>query len=112
MPERPDEKWIGTVEWNYNEYAAIRAKYTWQETPSTLRVTMAQEDLWVYEVLLRAIKKTNEHAGGSAIRRIVALQIGAAAVKGWMAPENLVFKGTAKVDVGPVMSEGAKTIAR
>ncbi len=86
VPERPDEKWIGTVEWNYNEYAAIRAKYTWQETPSTLRVTMAQEDLWVYEVLLRAIKKTNEHAGGSAIRRIVALQIGAAAVKGWMAP--------------------------
>jgi hypothetical protein len=105
----PEVKWLGTVEWTNGEYEAIRANYIlWQHTPSTLRVTLAQEDLWVYEALLRTIQKTNQRAAGPAIKRIINLQIGAPAAMAWGATQNLVFMGTAKAtaEAAPTMRDG------
>ena len=102
--EKPEEKWIGTVDWSNGEYEAIKAACTWPNTPSTLRVALTQEDLWVYEALLRAIRQTNQEAAklanqrsaGPAVKRIVHLEIGGAAANAWKKSEDLVYTGTAR----------------
>ncbi len=74
-----DVEMIGKVEWNDQDLERIEAWFDWQRRPSTLRVRLAQEDLWVYEALLRIVKNTNEGATGyynGAVKRIEALEIG------------------------------------
>ena len=47
---------------------------------------MAQEDLWVYETLLRLVRKVNEGATSQAnapIKKIVALDIGKDSAAAW-----------------------------
>ena len=66
------------------------------ETPSTLAVVLAQEDLWVYEALLRVIKDANEGAtsqANAAVKRIIALDIGRDAAAAWKEAEAPVFTG-------------------
>ena len=71
----------GIVEWDQQDYARIQNGVYWVTRPLTVEVRLAQEDLWVYEALLRSIAKTNKDAGAksyynAAIKRIVALEIG------------------------------------
>ena len=76
------QDWVGTVDWNDSDYQSLLARFEWRETPSTLAVVLAQEDLWVYEALLRVIKNTNEGASSyatAAVKRINTIQIGAEA---------------------------------
>lgn len=72
---------VGTVEWNESDYARIQAGFYWVKRPSTSQVRLAQEDLWCYESVLRAIAKINKDAGASShadapIKRIETLEIG------------------------------------
>ncbi len=79
-------EWIGTVDWDSASYNALVHQFESMETSSTLAVLLAQEDLWVYEALLRVIKNTNDGATGHAtapVKRIEALEIGKAAAKAW-----------------------------
>ncbi len=81
MPMMAGRELEGIVEWNDADYARIQAGVYWVERPYTVQVRLAQEDLWVYEALLRAIAKTNQEAGATsyynaAIKRIEALEIG------------------------------------
>jgi hypothetical protein len=72
----------GMVFWDENNLKGIQEPYKWATQPSTLQVRMAQEDLWVYEALLRIIKNTNEGARDyykAPVRRIEAVEIGPAA---------------------------------
>jgi hypothetical protein len=90
-----EEELIGTVEWKESDYLALEERFTWKEAPSTLAVVLAQENLWVYEALLRVIKNTNEGATGyttAAVKRIDALEIGDAAAKAWRDAQASIFK--------------------
>ena len=85
-PATADGEWIGTVDWNESDFHALEDRFGWEEVPSTLGVLLAQEDLWVYEALLRVIRSTNEGATGSAtaaIKQIEILKIGNAASEAW-----------------------------
>ncbi len=100
------EEWIGTVDWNESDYRALEDRFEWRETPSTLAVILAQEDLWVYEALLRIIKNTNDSATSyatAAVKRIDALEIGADAAKAWKDAEAAIFQVT---QAGPAVVAG------
>jgi len=76
---------VGVVDWDQADRQRIEQQFDWQTRPSTLRVRLAQEDLWVYEALVRIIKNTNDAIGATtnynaAVKRIDALQIGQDAV--------------------------------
>jgi hypothetical protein len=89
-----ETEWKGVVDWNQTDYAKFEARFIWQQTPSTLAVTLAQEDLWVYEALLRAIKNTNGDAktqDKAVIKRIDALEIGREAAAAWQSSAAPLF---------------------
>ena len=70
---------IGKVEWDESDRQRIQNWFEWPSRPSTLQVRLAQEDLWVYEALLRIVKNTNAGATSyynSAVKRIESLEIG------------------------------------
>jgi hypothetical protein len=83
----PNAKMIGTVEWDRTDREELVSQFTWPRLPTTEQVRLAQEDLWVYEALLRIIKNTN---GGTtarhdaAVKRIEALQIAKEAAVSWL----------------------------
>ena len=53
---------VGVLEWDESDRNRIMRQFQWEETPDTQTVRLAQEDLWVYEALLRIIEKTNKGA--------------------------------------------------
>jgi hypothetical protein len=90
----PAEDRIGIVEWNMQDLQRIRAQFDWPTTPSTFEVRIAQENLWVYEALLRIIRETNEGATSyynAAIKRIESLQIGQEAAISLLAAQSRLF---------------------
>jgi hypothetical protein len=73
---------VGKVLWDSTSLEQMRRAFYWPTTPSTVAVRFAQEDLWVYEALLRIIRDTNEGATiyyNTPVKRIRALEIGKAA---------------------------------
>ncbi|MCE5304046.1 MAG: hypothetical protein LLF97_13190 [Planctomycetaceae bacterium] len=89
-----EEEWTGVVDWNDADRTAFEKRFEWQQTPSTFAVVVAQEDLWVYEVLLRAIKNANEGAtyANAVVKRIGSLKIGSEAVAAWHEAEEAVVR--------------------
>ncbi|MBN1394315.1 MAG: hypothetical protein JW959_04780 [Pirellulales bacterium] len=88
---RPEEQWTGVVAWNESDYGKLLNRFQWDQVPTTLEVVMAQEDLWVYEALLGAIKNVNEGAdnpNNASIKKIEALDLGKDAVAAWKNSEN------------------------
>lgn len=80
--EAKPTEYTGLVFWDEGNLKSIQDRFKWGSVPSTLEVRLAQEDLWVYEALLRIIKNTNEGAREhfkAPVRRIEALEIGQAA---------------------------------
>ncbi len=75
--------------------------------PSTLDIMLAQEDLWVYETLLKVVRNTNDvnpdpkhdptkyqkpsSHKAAAIKQILAMDIGKDAVESWRKSENPIF---------------------
>lgn len=60
---------------------AVREKLHFTQRPSSLRIWVTQEDLWVYHTLLQIIANTNEAAGAdrmsnAAVRVIQSLEVG------------------------------------
>ena len=68
---------------------------------------LAQEDLWVYEALLRIIEKTNKGATyeNAAIKGVLALEIGKQAARSWEQNQDTVISGLA---TGPAAKGAAK----
>lgn len=83
-------EWIGTVDWNPGDYDRLVRRFEWQQPPTTLAVVLAQEDLWVYEALLRVIRSVNET--GSAVKRIEAIDIGKDAAISWRTAADTVVR--------------------
>ena len=69
----------GIVDWDDSDRQRVVNRFSWETVPRTAEVLLAQEDLWVYEALLRTIKKTNGNITeqyNAPIQRINALEIG------------------------------------
>jgi hypothetical protein len=89
-----ETEWVGIVDWKEDDYNNLVGHFDWQEAPSTLAVVLAQEDLWVYESLLRVIKSANEGAtsqNNATVKQITRLAIGREAIAAWKEAENAVF---------------------
>ena len=52
----------GLVHWELADRKNFEDRFVWQDTPSTLAILLAQEDLWVCQALLRVISNCNEGA--------------------------------------------------
>jgi len=79
-------KIIGVVDWTQADQQRLTQRFYWQTRPTTEEVRLAQEDLWVYEALLRIIKNTNgpvKNRSDAAIKEIQALEIGRDAAMAW-----------------------------
>jgi hypothetical protein len=84
------------VEWAVANQAQLQSKLVWDKPPTSLKMWITQEDLWVYESLLRIIAKTNLDATGphnATVSVIVAILAGQDAAPGsittgriWMPP--------------------------
>jgi len=98
-PSEEEEEMEGLVQWDESKRQELIDRFTWRDRPSTLKVVLAQEDLWVYEALLRVIQNTNEGATdrfNAAVKRIDALDIGPDAVAAWEESEQAILKVPAK----------------
>ena len=86
----------GKVYWKAEDLKRVRADFTWMTRPETFQVRLAQEDLWVYEALLRIIKNTNEGATNHrnvAVKSVEALQIGQMASAAFQKATSRIFRG-------------------
>lgn len=67
------------VEWL--DQGNLREKLDFQNKPTAMEIWVTQEDLWVYETLLKVIASTNEmrgatRPGNTAVRTIFTLEVG------------------------------------
>ena len=86
---------VGVVDWDSGDVERLKQCFDWKDTPSDLKVRLAQEDIWVLLSLLRVIKNTNEGTtehSKAAIKRLDALEVGADAVLGWKDADDRVFR--------------------
>ena len=90
----------GVVDWDEKDRDRLKEQFDWKTRPSTLQIRLAQEDLWVYETLLKVIRETNtdaddkpitEHAQ-APVKKIEWLLIGSEAVKTWTDADGMVFR--------------------
>ncbi len=75
-----DKELVGKTFWD--DVDRVKQGFMWSRRPETIQVRTAQEDLWVYEALLRIIRNTNagaSHHYNASVKSIAALQIGRAA---------------------------------
>ncbi len=98
---------IGKVYWNQADLHRVKGQFKegatqisadgeaqWGSTPSTRQVRLAQEDLWVYQALLRTIAATNgtqTYFHKMPIKRIDALSIAQAAAVSFVSAEGRIF---------------------
>jgi hypothetical protein len=84
----------------------VRAKLAFATNkPTSLQIWVTQEDLWVYEAILNVIAKTNKERGATrpdntAIRTIIALEVGAGASQGMGQALAKVYMPQAGGDAG------------
>lgn len=93
--------YTGMVFWDEGNLKGIQEPYKWTSRPSTLQVRLAQEDLWVYEALLRIIRNTNEGSRDyfkAPVRRIEAVEIGQAAAGAFSRVGTSDFSGEPAAD--------------
>jgi hypothetical protein len=65
--------------WNQENQQRISSSFNWDKKPSTAKVLLAQEELWVYEVLCDVVARMNKPATGphnAAIATINELFVG------------------------------------
>ena len=80
----------------WQDQGLVRQKLMFATLPTALEVWVRQEDLWVYETLLRAINDTNEahdatRPDNAAIRMIMSLEVGQAAALASQTPGLVIL---------------------
>lgn len=71
-------QWEGILAWNEAQRDDLKRRYMTQVTPSTLRVRLTQEDIWIFQSLFDVIKTVNANsrdAADAVIKRIDYLDI-------------------------------------
>jgi hypothetical protein len=88
VPESPGGAAAGPDDNDYIcewvDQAVIRDELNFPQRPSSLRIWVTQEDLWVYHTLLDVIAKTNQAAGATrmsnaAVKVVYSLEVGSRA---------------------------------
>jgi hypothetical protein len=90
-----ERQMTGIVVWDDKDLNQFWDRFQWMNVPSTTVVVLAQEDLWVYEALLRIIKSVNATATNqtnASIKRIIALEIGRNSRDAWKNSVEPVFR--------------------
>ncbi|MDO4549633.1 MAG: hypothetical protein Q4C96_00100 [Planctomycetia bacterium] len=67
----------GTVYWDDRNFSVLQHRLTWDNPPETLEIIIAQEDLWIYEMLLGIIQNINEGRTdfNAVIKEIIEINI-------------------------------------
>ena len=104
----PDE---GDYICEWLDQGVIREELNFPERPSSLRIWVTQEDLWVYHTLLDVIAKTNQAANATrmanaAVKIVYSLEVGARAAQYSRQPGRLLVQPAAAAAGVPGM-EGA-----
>lgn len=91
VPE--DDDYI--CQWMENDQIVIRDELNFPQRPSSLRIWITQEDLWVYHTLLDVIAKTNQAAGASrkanaAVKTVYSIEVGPRAAQYSRSPGRLM----------------------
>ena len=103
-PGDETRKTVGIVDWDDadQKIKAFLDRFS-GGTPTTLDIMTAQEDLWVYETLLKVIRNTNNFSADpkeykkppshkeARIKQILAMDIGKDAVVSWTRCEKALF---------------------
>lgn len=110
------------VEWL--DQGNLRQQLEFTGEPTSMQVWVTQEDLWVYETLLRAIANTNKERGATrpdntAIRVIQSLEVGAPAAQAMATESPILMPADAMAtggempmgpEVGAPMSDGSTPV--
>ena len=116
---QPTQKTIGIVDWVNADQKLKSVVARLPNNPTTLDIMIAQEDLWVYQTLLKVIRNTNnvgsdqDHYQKPAnhkvarIKQILAMDIGKDAVQSWTQCERVLFNLPAEAGGTGAESHGA-----
>jgi hypothetical protein len=114
-PSLVEEKYL--VQWLDQDKLRSRLGFVTSK-PSALQIWVTQEDLWVYEALLKVIANTNKARGATrpdntAIHTIFALEVGASAALGPGASKGMVYLpsgalGGAMAGIGGYEGDGGR----
>ncbi len=88
------------------DQGVVREELTFRDRPSSLRIWVTQEDLWVYHTMLDVIAKTNRAAGATrmsnaAVKTIYQMVVGREAGKFSRTPGRLMVPPPAPQTGGP-----------
>ena len=114
---------VGIVDWDDAEKKMKNFSERFAgATPTTLDIMMAQEELWVYETLLKVIRNTNDVGADpkhdpknyrkpanhkvARIKQILAMDIGRDAVQSWTNCERALFDAAAEGGHGAAGNRG------
>lgn len=89
------------------DQATLRQQLEFTGVPTSVQIWVTQEDLWVYETLLRVIANTNKERGATrpdntAIRVIQSLQVGAPAATAMATESQILMPADAMAAGGEV----------
>ncbi len=91
------------------DQSVIRDELNFPQRPSSLRIWVTQEDLWVYHTLLDVIAKTNQAAGATrmsnaAVKVVYSLEVGSRAAPYSRKPGRLLVPPAVATatDAGPM----------
>jgi hypothetical protein len=79
-PSGDEEQKPLVVNWDSSNQGALQMAFEWGQSPSTLEILYAQEDLWLLHALMTIIKQTNGDADAqynAAIKEIETIEFGA-----------------------------------
>src|SRR3954451_22168707 len=93
-------------EWAAADQALVREELNFREQPSSLKIWVTQENLWVYHTLLDVIAKTNRAANATrmsnaAVQQVAELSVGMRAAKGNRNGHLLVQPAAPTAPIGP-----------
>jgi hypothetical protein len=88
------------------DQSVIRDELNFPQRPSSLRIWVTQEDLWVYHTLLDVIAKTNQAASATrmsnaAVKTVYSLEVGSRAAQYSRKPGRLAVPPAAAAAAGP-----------
>lgn len=102
-----DDQMDGIVYWDDTNFKLLENRLSWRTRPSTQQILVGQEDLWVYEALLRIIKETNvgKSAFNASVKEIYALEIAQDTIESFEKATGRILKvGEKKSEDGDMMS--------
>src|SRR4051812_9381820 len=107
-------------EWAAADQNLVREDLNFREQPSSLKIWVTQENLWVYHTLLDVIAKTNQAAGATrmsnaAVKTVYSLEVGSRAAQYSRKPGRLAVPPVAAAtgpEAGPGMAPGGPMPSR